>query len=377
MANRILSVLVRSCALATLAAIAFAGCAEQARESAVAPRPVKLETVGGGALGANESFVGTLRAKTRADLSFESPGRIASVLVDVGDRVRAGQVLARLEEGPAQWNRDKAEADRLAAVAALAERNRQLEQSEALARDQIISPTALESVRTQQQIAATQLQAAEAAFALAARSLSVARIVAPFDGEIVGRLVQPHADIGAGQPIFQIEAGRHMEVVAMLPEGVATRIAPGLAATATISAQAGGVSALPVTLERLSARSDSGSLVQAIFAVRSPAAGLRSGSVVAIELPRSERGSISIPASALLSDATAGSGAVYLLDPTRNVIVRRAVKVGDAPQANGRVLVLAGLQPGDQVAIAGVAFLTEGQAAVKYVPETLVGKERP
>jgi RND family efflux transporter MFP subunit len=348
------------------------GCEQPPTAAAQAPRPVKVEVVGTGSVATHESFVGTLRARQRADLSFETPGRIATIAVEVGDRVRAGQLLARLEEAPAKWRLEKAQADHAAAVAALAERATQLQQHEALAKERIVSATALESVQVQHRQAMSQLQAADAALALARRDLSLARITAPFDGEIVARSAQPHGDVGAGQPVLQIEAGRALEVVAMLPGSVAARLSPGDAASASE-----GQRAMPLKLERISARSESGSLVQAIFRVEGPADGLRSGSVVSVALPRSGATALSVPASAVVY---AGDGrrsaSVFVLDTKKQQLSRRTVVLGDALLPDGRLQITEGLASGDQVVVAGTAFLTEGQRAVKHEAQTLLNGGR-
>jgi len=353
----------RKTVVAALLATLLAACAQEPAPTAVVPRPVKVEVVADSGATASESFIGTLRARQRADLGFESPGRIAVILVDVGDHVRAGQVLARLEDSPARWRLEKAEADRASAAAVLAERSTQLRQHESLAKDQIVSATTLESVQTQHHMAASQLQAADAALALARRDLAMVRITAPFDGEIVTRAVQPHTDIGAGQPVLQIEAGKTLEVVAMLPEAVASRLTPGQAATA---------GTLPLTLERLSARNENGSLVQAVFRIAGAATGLRSGSVVSVELPRTASAALSVPAPALLAGAAPGTASVFLLDAAKHQLVRRAIQLGDGVLPGGRLPVKTGLAAGDQVVVAGTAFLTDGQAAVRQEAQTLL-----
>lgn len=368
----------RQALAAALLAALLAGCAEPPPPTAAAPRPVKVERVADSATAAHESFIGTLRARQRADLGFEQPGRVAAILVDVGDRVRAGQVLARLEESPAQWRLEKAQADRTAAAAALAERSTQLRQHEALAKDQIVSATALESVQTQHRLALSQLQAADAALALARRDLTLSHITAPFSGEIVARAAQPHSDIAAGQPVLQIEAGQTLEVVSMLPEAVAARLVPGQAAAARIDASAQTGSTYPLKLERLSARSESGSLVQAVFRLDGITPGLRSGAVVSVELPRATTAAgVSVPAPALLPTAEPGSASVFLLDAAQGRLVRRAVQLGKGVLPGGRIPVSAGLHAGDQVVVAGAAFLTEGQAAVPHASTTLLHGAQP
>ncbi|RIX41923.1 MAG: efflux RND transporter periplasmic adaptor subunit [Rhodocyclales bacterium GT-UBC] len=352
----------------------LAGCARELPPTGNVPRPVKIERVAESSASNDERFVGTLRARQRAELGFETGGRIASILVDVGDRVRSGQVLARLESGPAQWRLEKAEAERQAAEASLAERRTQLKQNEALARDKIISPTALESVQTQFQQAQSQLRAAESALLAARREVALASITAPFDGEIVARQAQPHRDIQAGQPVINIEAGKALEVVAMLPDAVAARLEPGREATAVPSGQ--GTSPVTITLDKISARSENGSLVPALFRITGSATGLRSGAVVSIELAQRATRRFTIPASALMPDKQAGTGSVFVLDERNRQIARRPVSYDSTLLPEGRIPIRSGLQTGDAVVVAGIAFLSDGQAAVEHrSPTQLHGKQ--
>ncbi|MCU7977339.1 MULTISPECIES: efflux RND transporter periplasmic adaptor subunit [Gammaproteobacteria] len=359
----------------TLLAALIAGCAKKTSPVPVAPRPVKVEVVSSSTLQASESFIGTLRARQRSELGFESSGRISAILVDVGDRVKSGQVLARLDESPALRHIEKAEADRTAAVAALAERATQLRQNESLAKDQIVSPITLESVQTQHRIAQSQLQAAEAALALARRELALSRITAPFDGVIVARNAQPFADISAGLPVFQIEAGQTLEVVAMLPEAVAARIAPGESAQATITQTSQPATKLPLKLERISSRNESGSLVQAIFRLDGATPTLRSGAMLSLELPGITNKGMSVPAAALLPGVDSDHGSVYLLEQTK--LVKRTVQLNEGLLPDGRIPVKSGLNSGDRVVIAGAAFLVDGQAAVEHASTTLLHGGKP
>lgn len=363
----------RCMAIALWLALACA-CAKQPQHTAaVPPRAVKVEVVVEHAVAMHESFIGTLRARQRSELGFGVPGRIAAVHVDVGDTVRAGQVLARLEESPVQWRLDKAVADRAAAFATLAEQTAQLMRHEALANERIVAVATLEAVRAQHRLATSQLQAADAGLALARRDLAQSRIIAPFDGEIVARMAQPNGDIAAGQPVLRIEAGQALEVVAMLPEGVAAGIAPGARALLRIAAPASAERTLAMTLERLSAQSESGSLVQAVFGIAAAnGMGLRSGGVVSFELPRAGGRAISVPAAALLPAVERGSGSVFVLDAATGRVVRRTVTLADTMQPNGRIPVTSGLVAGDRVVVAGAAFLSDGEPAVEHVAQTLL-----
>ena len=313
-----------------------------------------------------DTFVATLRARQRTDLGFESSGRVVAMLVDVGDRVRAGQVLARLDESPARWRLDKATADRAAAAATLAERRTHLRQQEELARDGIISAPALQAAQASHQQAASQLGVAEAAVASARRDLAFTRITAPFDGEIVARQVQPFVDVAAGQRVLQMEAGRALEAVVMLPDTIAATLAPGAEAQAV-----SGTDRVTLTMERLSGRSDNGSLVQAIFRVQAPS-GLRSGGVLSVALPRGDAHDITLPAAAVMAGTEAGRGSVFVIDGASQTLKRRAIRTDGQLLPGGRVAVTQGLRAGEQVVVAGTAVLNEGQSVVTYRAQTLL-----
>lgn len=364
---------LRTVALVTTMLL-LSACAPVPEAKSMTPKPVKTELIGTvNAAQHSDSFVGTVRARQRSDLGFEAAGRLVSITVEVGDRVRAGQTLAQMDDSSARWRLDKAEADRQAAAAVVAERNAQLQQQEVLARDKIISLTALQSARSAHQQARSQLEAAEAALAAARRDVGLTRITAPFDGEVVARLAQPHSDVTAGQAVLQVQAGNALEVVVMLPDEMTASLAVGSGAQAI-----SGKQSFPLVLERLSARSDNGSLVQAIFRVHSSsrsaaAPGLRSGGVVSIELPRAAAPSTSItlPVSAVMTGTQPSQASVYVLR-TDGVLERRIVKTAGDLLPQGRVNIDDGLVPGERVVVAGTAFLNEGEKVAIYHAQTVL-----
>jgi len=351
------------CALS--AALLLAACAEHAAPGAVPAKPVKIEVAGESSKQSADSFVATLRARQRTDLGFETPGRLAAINVDVGDQVRAGQVLAKLDEAPARWRLDKAVADRNAAAATLAERQTWLRQQETLARDGIIAPAALQAAQASLQLAVSQHASAETAVATARRDLQLTRITAPFDGQVVARSAQPFTDVAPGQAILQVESGKALELVTQLPDAVAVRLAPGAPAYAR-----SGNDRLAVKLERLSGRSDNGSLVQAIFHVDKAPANVRSGAVVDLDLPRKNSQSITLPASAVITTNDAKSASVFIVK--NGSLQRRTISTNGQLLPEGRVAIDSGVSAGDQVVVAGTAFLSEGQAVFAHHPQTLL-----
>ncbi|MFZ4529655.1 MAG: efflux RND transporter periplasmic adaptor subunit [Undibacterium curvum] len=348
-------------------ALLLTACAEDSAKPTLPPKPVKVEIAGGTALDSVDNLLGTLRARQRTDLGFDAAGRLIAVKVDIGDRVHAGQVLAQLDEAPARLRLLKAQADREAAAATLAERQTWLQQQQALARDGIISPAGLQAAQASHQQALSQHAASEAALANARRDLSLTRITAPFDGEVAARLVQPFTDVSPGQAILQLESGRALEVVAQLPDFIANQIAPGAEAHAV-----SGVQQFPIRLERLSKRSDNGALVQAVFQVRQAPANLRSGGIVTLELPRKGGQAITLPASALIPGADAKGAKVFVIDGDK--LQSRSVTTDGQLLAGGR-LAVSGLRSGDSVVVAGTATLHDGQRVIAHRPASLLQGE--
>jgi hypothetical protein len=130
---------------------------------------------------------------------------------------------------------------------------------------------------------------------------------------------------------------------------------------------------LSLKVERISARSESGSLVQVIFRVDGPVDGLRSGGVLAVELSRASAQTLSVPVSAVVFGGTGRRDAsVFVLDAAKQQLSRRAVVLGDTLLPAGRVTITSGLTSGEQVVVAGTAFLADGQPAVKHEAQTLL-----
>lgn len=370
MHSRFLPAAGRFIPTALVSAALLCACADSAPPPAPPPKPVKVEAASSGAAHSTDSFVGTVRARQRTELSFESPGRVTALSVDVGDHVRAGQVLAQLDDAPARLRLAKAQADLQAAVAALAERRTSLRQQEMLARDGIVSPAALQSSQASYQSAASQHDAAQAALAAARRDLALTRITAPFDGEIVARRAQPFVDVAAGQPIMQVESGRAIEVVAMLPTALAATLKPGATAHAS-----DGSARLALTVERISTRSDDGALVQAVFRVDEHSSAVRNGATVSVELPRQGAPELTLPAMALMPGADAGRATVFVVD--NGVLRLRGVRIGERMLPGGRVAIDSGLRGDEKVVVAGTAFLHDAERVVALPALTSLKEAQP
>jgi len=364
--------------LVCLSLAVLAGCGKEVGPVAASPRSVKVERVEAAGAARIETFTGTVRATRRSELGFESGGRIATLLVDVGDTVDAGQLLATIDPVPMQERLRKAVADQGAAAANLAERDAQLRRVRLLQHDEVVADAVLEDALLQRDGAAAQLEAADAGLMLARRDVAMGKIAAPFAGRIVARAAQPSMNMAPGQTVLEIEGSGAREVVVFLPGELAGRLIAGDKATVADTGQihTDQPQRTTVRLENISGHADNGSLVQAIFRVENEAFDIRPGSAVMLELPGEAVAGMTVPASALLLDAQPGQGAVYVFDTAQRRVTLRKVRIEPGLARDGRLSVAAGLQPGEWVVVAGPAFLSDGQAATAFESQTRLSDPR-
>lgn len=342
-------------------AVLLAGCSDDQPVRDQVPRSVKIETIGA-AEQAQMRFVASVRQEQRAELSFENGGRVASIDVDVGDRVQQGQALARLDEQPIRLRLQQAEANVRSAVAQLDERRTQLRQQQAMFADGAVSKATLTSAQVALEAAQAQLQVAESDRALAQRALRQSVLRAPFDGSVVARLSQPAADVGTGQTVLQLEGQGRMQAIANLPPDVVQAFAPGQEVK-TAEAGTDTAQAVALRVRSISTRRDNGGGVQVIFDVVRATSTLHSGDSLVLALTRPAL-PISVPLTAVLPHVAGDRGEVYVYDERAGVVRRRTVTLGSVE--GERVHLSSGVTRGDRIVVTGTAFLTDGQKAQPF-----------
>ncbi len=156
-----------------------------------------VATGGGSASGDGISANGYVVARTKASVSSKILGRLAWTGVSEGSVVKAGEVLARLEDADYAAAVKVSEAAVAQAEAQLAQARREAARAVALRRDQLIAEQQLEDAQTQVQLLSAQLQSTRAQLALAQANFENTRVRAPFSGTVlrrdaeVGEIVAP------------------------------------------------------------------------------------------------------------------------------------------------------------------------------------------
>lgn len=359
----------------------LAACGRGAAEVVPEPPLVTLAPVEA-AGGDIDRYTGVVAPRIETALSFRVGGKLTARLVEVGQPVRVGQVLARLDgtdlalgaasaaaQSAASRGQAAAAGRQVAAAEAEAWRSRQDEQRlRALLPQGFVSKQRYEESLARANAAAAQLSAARAE-ADAARSQTAALrsvegqasnqaaygvLVADADGVITAVHAQPGQVVAAGQPVFQLARGGAREAVVAIPE--ARLAAVPRAGRAELYGAAGVV--MPAALRELSAAADPATRTyQARYVLGGAGDQAPLGATVTISAGFGS-GALSIPAGAL-HDRGSGAG-VWVFDPRRGRVAYRRVSV--AALGEERVRIAGGLQRGERVVALGVHLLKDGQA---------------
>lgn len=327
-------------------------------------RPVRVIAVERSTGGEVVSLTGTVQAETEVNLAFRIDGRMTERLVNVGDMVKPGQVIARL-------NRDNEENGVRAARAAVAAARAQTTEAEnnywrqaELLRDGWTTRVRYDQAAQARQSARSALDAAEAQLSIAETRLGYTELVSDVNGRVTQRGAEPGEVVQPGRMIVQVARDEGRDAVFDVPPALKDQapanplIEVSLATDPSVRAEG--------RVREVSPRADA---VTGTFRVRvglaEPPPAMRLGATVTGRLRLGATDGYSIPAAALTS--AEGQPAVWVVDPaTETVSLRRVEVIRHDPALaivgqgveNGEIVVIAGVQalrPGQKVRLLGAA----------------------
>ncbi|MEZ5645996.1 MAG: efflux RND transporter periplasmic adaptor subunit [Burkholderiaceae bacterium] len=347
-ARRHLMAALGSGALATAVLLAWPLSQVHAQPAAAGPE-VPVLSLGEKAVGAGLLIDGSLQAVRQSVLSAQASGRIASLSVKAGDRVKAGQVLAVIDDRATQAGVAQAQAGVAQAQANLANAQAAFERTRELRSKGFVAQAALDSAQAQFRAAEAGAAAARAGQTQAAVAQGFTRLTAPYDGWVLAT----HAEAGSlampGAPVLTVYAPQPIRAVVHVPASQ-----QGLAQQA----------------QRVEVRLPDGQWVQPASRTALPAAdpvsqtvewrldlsqadgeGQVPGRQVQVRFVGGEAQRLVVPASALLRRGELTG--VYVVAPRaegQTGFALRAVRTG-ASHGEAGVEILAGLKAGDTVAL--------------------------
>jgi RND family efflux transporter MFP subunit len=350
------AVLLASAAL--LAALVLAACDSEPQSSPPAVvRPVRTITVEAPRAATPTSFIGRIESQEQAALAFRIGGRIAERLVGVGEEVREGQILARLDPENELNALRSARAALSAAQGLMRRMDNQYERQKHLLERGVTSQADFEVAEQARTAARSQVDAAEANLAIAKEVVGFTTLNADAAGVVTATGAEPGEVVVAGRMIVQLARRAGRDAVFELPESALRTTRPDDRIVVTLNGDP-SVTASGRVREIAPEADPVTRTFQVRVGLNDPPSALRLGTAVTGRSLDESEAAVAIPASALLTRDKAA--AVWVVDPATSTVSLRPLEILRADPATA--LVGAGLSPGDVVVTAGVNRLSEGQA---------------
>lgn len=303
-------------------------------------------------------FSGPLMAPRTAVVRAKASGTLLSLGVAEGSRVRAGEVLGVIDVSDLQTRVAERRAGVESAQARLAEAQRQHASNEDLARQQFISPNALESSRAALETARAQLKSTQAQLDTASLGLREARLTAPIGGVVGKRSVLPGEKVSAEQELLTVVDLQQLELGGVVGTHQVAKLRAGQAVSVRIEGQDEAVDG---RIDRIAPSALAGTRgIQVVVAIANPQERFRAGQYASVAASLDDATQrLTVPLSALGQ----ASGQDYVWTIEKGVLVRRIVITGRRQVATGRVEVTQGLPPDVPVLAARFDNLKEGAPA--------------
>jgi RND family efflux transporter MFP subunit len=327
---------------------------EAAPQEAKAPR-VSVIVPGRVAVAAEVRVTGTVEARREMPVGVQGEGgMVTSVLVEAGDFVRAGQVMARVDRAVQAQQVAQLRASVQQARADLALAQSELDRASQLVEKGFISKADIDRRTATRDSNAARVRVVAAQLAEAQARLARLDIRAPDSGLVLARAVEPGQIVGpGGSPLFRIAKDGAMEMKARVAEQDLTRLRVGMPATVQLVGNPRQFSGEIWLLEPvIDPQSRQGAARIAL--TRDP--DLRVGAFANGRIAAGTAEQPLLPQSAVLAD-TRGSY-VYVVGGD-NKIVRREVRTGEISEAG--IAIAAGLTGSERVVLSAGAFLNEGE----------------
>jgi len=351
----------KSIGVVLFSAVLLSACSKP--EPAPEPvRAVRVVTVGSGSLDAAHEYAAEVRPRIESRLGFRVAGKITRRQAEVGQRVKAGQVLAELDAvdyklannaaraqvSAAQVNRDLAAADY--------KRYKDL-------RDQnFISSAELDRRDAALKAAQAQLEQAQAQQSAQGNQAVYSTLTADVAGVVTAVEAEAGQVVSAGAPVVRIAADGVRDVVFSVPEDRLGSIKVGMPVEVSVWASQ---KRLTGKVREIGASADVQTRTFLVKVAVEGGADLPLGSTVYVVPQVNVAGgmpAIKLPTSALKQDGQ--TSAVWVLDKATMTVKSQPIQIATAD--GNAVVIASGLRPGDVVVSAGVHVLSPGQKVTVY-----------
>lgn len=339
-------------------------------------RAVKIMTVTVSSFASGYEFSGEVKARVESRLGFRVGGKIIQRQAELGQRVKAGQVLAQLDPQDYTLAADAARAQLQAAATQRDLAAADYKRFATLKEQNFISGAELERRESVLKAAQAQVDQAQSQLNVQANQAKYAVLVADVAGVVTAIEAEPGQVVMAGTPVVRIAADGVRDVVFSVPEDKVAGIKLGMPVKVRSWAQDAQAAAADAKVREVSASADPATRTyQVKLALGAKTVSPPLGATVVV-MPEGLGGVQGLPVIKLPTSALRQEGqtsAVWLLDKASMTITSQAVQVLTAD--GNEAVIASGLQPGMLVVSAGVHVLSAGQKVSIYQEKVLVDQQ--
>jgi RND family efflux transporter MFP subunit len=347
-----------------LLTLSFLVSCQQEEQAEEIIRPVRYTQVFSTGGIRTRMFSGTAQSGMESKLSFKVPGTVRTIRVVMGDRVKAGQVIADLDPYDYELKVEQAEANLTQSISQARNADANYNRMRSLYENNNASIQDLDKARTASESSNAAVISAEKQLALARLQLSYTMLKAPLDGAIAEVNVEINENVNAGTPIVLLTSGSFIEVEISIPENLISRIEPNKKVSVRFDAIPDNE--YPATVSEVGV-STTGMATTFPVTVRLDEAtpDIRAGMVANVSFrfeSRDDRILFLVPSQAVGEDREGRF--VFVVEPKPDeqgygTAKRKSVKVGELTEDG--IEILDGISDGDLVVTAGVTRIVHEQ----------------
>ena len=347
-----------------LATIAIS-CSGEKKEKKEFIRPVEYQEVSYANAAKQRTFSGTARTERIVNLSFRSSGILVELDVRLGQAVKKGQLLGKLDNVEARLNYERSVTSLNSAESQMNTAKLSLDRIRVLYEKGSASLTDFESAKNSYRNAEQGYESAKRQVVIQQEQINYGYLYAPEDGVITSVTAEVDENINPGQTIAVLNAGTEMEIALGLPESIINEVSVGMPVDITISSL--GDQTFKGKVSELSPAAD---INTATYPTRIILDGntkdIKSGMAASVTFAFDENltgdKTLRIPANAVGEDSQGRFVFLVVKDGDKATVRRNPVEIGNLNSDGFEVL--KGLEEGQLIATAGLQTLLDGQEVV-------------
>jgi RND family efflux transporter MFP subunit len=339
------------------------GCNEKTPQENTTIRPIQWTEVTLSTLEQIRVLSGIVAPVEATKLSFEVGGKIQEISVNLGDEVTKGQSLASLNKRSYMLEQQSAQAKYEQAKASSADAKNTYARYQKLLAQGVVSQSGFDNAKAAYDSNKSAVDVAKAQLDITSKNLQDSILLAPYDGIITRRMFEPSQQITSGQSVFEIEGKHGLEIQVMVPETLIQELTQH--AILPINFPTLPKIKMLGRITEIGTRAESANAFPVTVVLQGDNPLLRAGMTAEVEFVFEGIGrtghkgpSIKVPLTAIRAGLDQ-KAFVFVYNVEQALVHLREIKTENI--LNNEVYISSGLQQGEIIATAGVAFLRDGQ----------------